>query len=114
MAEIVSSLGSAYLVAAVTILVVMLVRRGDTAMLVGSLLLIVIAAAFLFTASNLETVLLYGTLPSTSQSSPPSVDVQRARIALWNIVVPLLIGGLGIGLFSNWVGTYMTRKSGEA
>ena len=114
MSEIVSSTGLAYFIAAATVLGLMLFYCGSKALLIGSIALLGIAAAFLFTASNVEAVLLYGRLPSTPESSSQNVDVQRIRIALWNIVVPLIIGGLGVNLLSNWIATYMERRKCEA
>lgn len=110
MSELVSSIALAQFFAAAVVLVIMIVIRGQKAMLFGSIALMGIAIAFLSTSSNLESVLLYGTLSPEVQAKSPSIDVQRARIAIWNIVVPLFIGGVGVNVFSAWLSEFMSKN----
>ena len=109
MSDVVSASGYAQFILSAVVIVAMLCYRREWVKLIGSISLMLVALAFLFSAINFESVLLYGTFPPEVQSKYPPVDVQRAHIAFWNIVVPLFIGGIGVNVFSSWLVKFMDK-----
>jgi hypothetical protein len=111
MFEIVSSVATGELATALLVLLLMLRLRSNITMMIGSVLLISIAIGFLYTSINLEAVLLRGPPSQEVLITQPSIEIQRLKISFWNAIVSMIVGGVGINIFSSSIVNYITKKA---
>jgi hypothetical protein len=88
----------------VLLIVAVLVKghgAGSRRALASSIGLVVISALYLVYLQDIESLLRplveYGTV------SRGELESIKATIALWNVLAPLIAGGVGVNLFTSWL-----------
>ena len=74
---------------------------GSLRALLGSMALLVLSALQLIFLANIESVL--GPLIARGAVSFQDSANTKFAIALWNVLVPLVAGGVGVNLFTAWL-----------
>ncbi|CAN5896806.1 hypothetical protein BH11PSE12_BH11PSE12_33220 [soil metagenome] len=76
-------------------------NAGATSVLIGSLVLIGVAVTQIFwldSAGVIASLLL-----ANGEISSKEEQLAKATITNWNIIIPLVVGGIGINMFSTWL-----------
>jgi len=89
------------LIAFLAVLVWVKSSKGSSrALLVGSLVLICVAVAHVFFSASMETAV--AGLKSVSGIGLGEEDLAKSAIARWNLIIPFLVGGLGVNMLNTW------------
>ena len=90
--------------ALIAVLTVLLVVRfsgpGPTKVLLGSLVLIGVAIAHVFFSANVEITV--AGLKAAGKIGTDDQELAKSALAKWNIIIPLVVGGLGVNMLSTW------------
>jgi hypothetical protein len=84
---------------------------GSRRALIGSVGIVLLSAFQLIFLANVESVL--GPLFNQGLVSQEDSASAKAAINLWNILVPLIAGGVGINLFTSWLTFVPDAKASE-
>lgn len=79
------------------------VSGGQSAKLIGAILLISLSALFLYSSSVVEQTIAY-------QSRGTGSEQAKVRIAFWKVLALLITGGIGVNLFSAWLAKRMDER----
>lgn len=83
---------------------------GSRRALASSIFLIVLSAGYLDFLSNIESIVR--TLVENGRFSRGELESTKATISLWNVLAPLIAGGVGVNLFTSWL-TFVPTASGS-
>lgn len=81
---------------------------GSWRALVGSIVLVALSALHVGFLSNIESVLAI--LVKHGTVSLAESENTKATVALWNVLAPLIAGGVGVNLFTSWL-TFVPKAS---